>query len=373
MKYPTPKHPAKILAVLVTLALPMCVEAANVSLTASDGSGTTSMNTAGKWGPDSTGLAALAPQPTNDYFTGPFFVRTPGNNAGITFAGHSLTLQDVSGNPGSGGQGAPFRSILYKGTGGDTITINNLTNAAGAVLNNGGSGNVANPIFTGNLWTIAGNSTIISDQGPTTIGYPIYGSANLTNSGSTQSGVHAITYTGNLSGFTGKLILFNLNGGMTVDLNAGSSNLGNPATFTPDQLTLGLGATLVDNVGITFNNANGGFTLTGNANISASSATIISEPITDVTNGVPTVSGLTANGAGTLTLSSANNTYSGGTTISIGILQLGVNNAIPAPTTAGLGDVTDNGTLDLNTHSATINGLDGSGAVDTVWRAARRH
>ena len=324
------------------------------------------MNTAGKWGADSTGLAALPPQPTNDYYTGPFFIRTPPNNAGVTFAGHSLTLQDVTGNPGTGGQGAPFRNILYKGTGGDTITINNLTNAAGSVLNNGGSGNISAPTFTGNLWTIAGNSTIISDQGPTIIGYPIVGSANLTNSGSVQSGVHAITYAGSLSGFTGKLILFNLNGGMTVNLNSGSSNLGNPVTFTPDQLTLGLGATLIDNVGIAFNNPNSGVTLTGNANISASSATLIGEPITDVTNGIPSVSALTANGGGTLILSNANNTYSGGTTISSGILQLGVANAVPAPATPNIGDVTDNGTLDLNTHNLTINGLNGSGTVDTA-------
>jgi len=364
MKYPSLKKLAKPLAALVSLALPMYTEAANVSLTASDASGTTSMNTVGKWGPDSTGHAALAPQATNDYFTGPYFVRTPTGTGGVTFAGHSLTLQDVSGNPGSGGQGAPYRSILYKGGGGDTITINNLTNAAGAVLNNGGSGNVTAPTFTGNLWTIAGNSTIISDQGATIIGYPIYGSANLTNSGSAQSGVHSITYTGNLSGFTGKLILFNLNGGMTVNLNSGSGNLGNPATFTPDQLTLGLGATLIDNVGIAFTNSNGGFTLTGNANISAASSTLIGEPITDVTNGVPSVSALTANGAGTLILSNANNTYSGGTTISSGIVQLGVNNAIPAPATAG--DVTDNSIFDLNGHTATINGLNGAGTVDTT-------
>jgi fibronectin-binding autotransporter adhesin len=352
------------LIVALALALPMLAQAATVSLTSSDGSGTTSMNTVGKWGPDSTGFAPLAPQPTNDYFTGPFFVRTPPNGAGITFAGHSLTLQDVSGNPGTGGQGAPYRSILYKGTGGDTITINNLTNLSGSVLNNGGSGAVANPTFTGNLWTIAGNSTIISDQGATTIGYPIVGTANLTNSGSTQSGVHAITYTGSLSGFTGKLILANVNGGMVANLNSGSSNLGNPATATPDQITIAVGCALTDNTGLLFNNANGGFTLSGNGSINAAATTIVGEPITDVTNGVSSVSSLTAGGAGTLVLSNANNTYSGGTTISAGTLQLGVANAIPGG--AITGDVTVTGFLDLNTNSDTINGLNGAGTVDTL-------
>jgi autotransporter-associated beta strand protein len=349
---------------LVTAALTLLVgaavsRAAIVTLTSSDSSGTTSMNTAGKWS------NAQAPSSANDYFTGPFFVRTPPNNAGITFAGHSLTLGDVSGNPGSGGQGAPYRSILYKGTGGDVITINNLTNLAGSVINNGGSGAVTAPTFTGNLWTIAGNCTVISDQGATIIGYPIVGSANLTNSGSAQSGVHPVTYTGNLSGFTGKLILAQVNGGMVVNLNSGSSNLGNPATATPDQITIANGCALADAVGLAFTNANGGFTLLGgNGSINAAATSLIGEPITDLTNGVASAASLTSGGAGTLILSNANNTYSGGTTISAGVLQLGVNNAIPGNTIAG--DVTDNATLDLNTHNATINGLNGSGTVDTV-------
>jgi len=357
----------KAIIILLSLILPLLTQAANVFLTASDTSGTTSMtNTIGKWGPDSTGHAALPPQATNDYFTGPYFLRTPPNGGGVIFAGHSLTLGDVSGNPGSGGQGLPYRSMLYKGTGGDTITINNLTNLAGSVINNGGSGNVSPvPIFTGNLWTIAGNCTIISDQGPTIIGYPIFGSAILTNSGSVQSGVHPITYTGNLSGFTGKLLIANVNGGMVVNLNAGSSNLGNPATATPDQITIANGCALTDNVGLLFNNANGGFTLNGgNGSINAAGTTVIAEAITDVTNGVPAVASLTSGGAGTLIMSNANNTYSGGTTISAGVLQMGVVNALPANPIAG--DVTVTATLDLNSYNTTINGLNGAGTVDNT-------
>jgi len=61
-----------------------------------------------------------------------------------------------------------------------------------------------------------------------------------------------------------------------------------------------------------------------------------------------------------LKLSGAN-TYSGGTTINAGGIQLGQPNAIPAGSS-----VTNNGTLDLNTFSDTINGLSGAGFVDTV-------
>jgi autotransporter-associated beta strand protein len=61
-----------------------------------------------------------------------------------------------------------------------------------------------------------------------------------------------------------------------------------------------------------------------------------------------------------LKLSGAN-TYAGGTTIYAGGIQLGAANAIPAGSS-----VTNNGTLDLNTFSDTINGLSGAGFVDTV-------
>ncbi len=333
----------KTLITLFALLPPVLASAANVSLSSSDGSGTTSMNSAGKWS------NLQAPSSTNDYFTGPFFVRTPPNGAGITFAGHSLTLQDVSGNPGTGGQGSPFRSMLYKGTGADTITINNLTNAAGSVLNNGGSGNVTAPTFTGNLWTIAGNSTVLSDQGSTIIGYPLAGSAILTN---TSGQSRTITYTGNLSGFSGK---FYINTSCTVALGSGSSNLGNPSVFTPDQIDIGAGCTFQDNAGINFNNANGGFTLAGNASIGSTSSTTIAEPITDNGNNY----NLTFAGTGTIKLS-VPSAYSGATTISGGILQIGVANAL-----TNNASVTNNGTLDLNAISITIDGLSGSGTVDT--------
>lgn len=70
---------------------------------------------------------------------------------------------------------------------------------------------------------------------------------------------------------------------------------------------------------------------------------------------------LTKNGSGTLTVQNVN-TYSGGTVINNGTVQLGNNNA------AGVGDLTlaANGALDLNNFNDLVGGLNGSGVVDSV-------
>ena len=73
--------------------------------------------------------------------------------------------------------------------------------------------------------------------------------------------------------------------------------------------------------------------------------------------------GLTKIGTGTLTLSGAN-TYAGNTTISAGTLKQGVANTIPNG--SGKGDLTVNGTFDLDGLSATVNALNGTGTVDNT-------
>jgi autotransporter-associated beta strand protein len=72
---------------------------------------------------------------------------------------------------------------------------------------------------------------------------------------------------------------------------------------------------------------------------------------------------LTKAGTGSLTLS-GNNTYTGTTVIAAGTLRLGASDVIPDG--PGNGNVTVTSTLDLQTFSETINGLDGNGTVDTA-------
>lgn len=69
-------------------------------------------------------------------------------------------------------------------------------------------------------------------------------------------------------------------------------------------------------------------------------------------------------GTGTLSLQTVNS-YAGGTTVSNGVLQVGIINAVP-DTGAGNVTIQSSGTLDLNTYNDTINALVGSGTVDTV-------
>ena len=67
---------------------------------------------------------------------------------------------------------------------------------------------------------------------------------------------------------------------------------------------------------------------------------------------------------GIFRLSNTGNNFSGGLTITSGKLQLGASGVIPDG--AGVGDVTVNDTLDMNSYSETINGLNGTTGLITT-------
>lgn len=68
---------------------------------------------------------------------------------------------------------------------------------------------------------------------------------------------------------------------------------------------------------------------------------------------------ITMNGTGTLLLSSAN-TNTGGVVINSGTIRLGVDNALPSPTSVSLAT---GSSLDLDGHDATFSGVSGSGTI----------
>ncbi len=76
--------------------------------------------------------------------------------------------------------------------------------------------------------------------------------------------------------------------------------------------------------------------------------------------------GVTKQGLGTAVLSSPANNYTGNTTITAGTLRLGATQVLPDG--AGNGNVSINGTLNLNGNSETLNGLTGAstGSVDNT-------
>ncbi len=333
-------------------------DAAVVSMNASDGSGTTSFNTSLHWN------NSQAPSAANDYDTAGFFLRSPGDAVtSYTFAGASLTFGPqniVGGNNGS------FLEKFSSGAGSvRTLTINNLTNRDQAMIRSGGTAGALIHI-QGNGYTMLGKSCIQADQCIWVIDSPLFGGDSVIVTNSANNANDHVSFTANNSGFTGSWYL--TGGGTTAwsaELDSLNSLPGNPSTFNPGQITFLVTGQLRDTVGCSLTNSNAGITLAAAGTINTTAITLIGEPITDVTNGVSSVSRLTSSGTGTLILSNANNNYSGGTTVSAGTLQLGLPNAIPGNLIPG--DLTLNGILDMNGNSQTINGLNGTtGAIDTL-------
>jgi autotransporter-associated beta strand protein len=320
--------------------------AANVALNANDALGQSSYTTGAHW------IGGAAPSAANDYFTGGFMLRTPPdgtNGFNHIFAGASLTLEAPT--LAGAGNGSLLEKFGGGAPNGRTLTINNLTNAAGAIVRSGDANGVIVHI-AGNHYTIAGTSSIWADQNIWIIDSPLLGGDSVILTNDTRNAANHIAYSGNNSGFSGSWVILGVPNGYT-ELLAANSQPANPSVFNPAQIMIQANGILLDTAGTTFSNPNGGFTLAGvNTAINVPGATTIAEPIT---GGFA----LTKTGGGVLTLSGAN-TYTGGTVISAGTLKIGVANTLP------VGNVTDNAVLDLNSISTTIDGLSGLGVVDTL-------
>jgi len=210
------------------------LQAADVSLTASDPSGSDSWDEAGRWN------NAAAPSAGNNYFTAGFQLRTPNNLAGnTTFGGGSLTL-----NRGQ---------VLYKGSGSRTITINNLTMDGG----NFGDGNGNTTVTLSGNWITVNttgcfDSTTDSSDRHIVVTSPILGSGVITNRGN-----GSVQLTSTASTFSGKWILQVNQTRVTADASLGQV----PAAYVADSITLDGGILMNRDTEVTIA-ANRGITLT---------------------------------------------------------------------------------------------------------------
>jgi len=234
-----------------------------------------------------------------------------------TVTDNSVLVFDLSGSVTFSGAISGSGSLAQAGNGLLTLTNSNTytggtTVSAGTLqVGNGGSGEfLGSPVVS-----LSNNTTLIFNESDLpTYGGVIQGSGSLV-----QTGSGMLTLTGSNT----------YNGGTTI--SAGTLQLGNGTIAG----TLGTGK-LVDNGTLLFN-LPGASTFAGVISGSGS---------------------LVQGGASVLTVLRSNNTYSGGTTISSGTLQLG-NGSIAG--TLGPGAVTDNGILifdlpGLATFGGAVNG-----------------
>jgi hypothetical protein len=137
------------------------------------------------------------------------------------------------------------------------------------------------------------------------------------------------------------------------------ANPAGPVTINPGN-TLTLGAELVD---IDLSAATQDLTLNCDLAMGAPNVWDINSGRTLTLGGVVSGSAVTTQGAGTTILQGAN-TWAGSTTVSAGTLKLAASEVIPNGT--GKGNVTLDGTLDLNGFNEEVNGLSGTGIVDNT-------
>ncbi|WP_442481923.1 beta strand repeat-containing protein [Aeoliella sp. SH292] len=151
-----------------TLLLAGAAQAIDVNLTADNGLGTTSFNSALSWS------NAAAPSAGNNYFNNNFLLRTPGDGNSYTFGGDSLTITSDSA-PGVQLNDA----LMYKGTGATgTITVNNLTINGGNLRQAQGAADVFN--LAGNSLTVGSLGMGVHVQGPLNLLSTLTGAGDIT-------------------------------------------------------------------------------------------------------------------------------------------------------------------------------------------------
>jgi outer membrane autotransporter protein len=296
-----------------------------------------------------------------DYYLGGNQLTVGGNNLSTEVSG---TVNDGPSPLQCGCAPATTGASIVK-IGSGTLTLSGTNTYSGGTTLIGGTlsvsqdanlGGPSGPLnFDGGILQVTGTSfTSLARAitwGAVGGGFDIADAANTFTAGPLLGAGGALTKLG-----AGRLVLTGTNtytGGTT--LVGGGLSISNNANLGTGSLAMLNATTLTFTNSFTFSHP---VTVAGDPtfNVLSGSTVNMSAPITDGAM----AGDLVKAGAGTLILSAANS-YSGGTTISAGTLQLGNGGA----TGSIIGDVLDNGTLAFNhSNSLTFGGtISGSGAV----------
>lgn len=287
--------------------------------------------------------------------------------------GTSLTTGSVTGNVTLGG-GTSIIGTMTLGTNSVTTAVNNATGDANATLAISGG---THTITTMTMGTLAvGNATALTSGssdltstanlsgGTITIGSLTMGVNNTTAATATAN---TATSTINISGTAAVSVTGNLTMGATT-LRASNTATAS-INITGGSLTVGGNIQYTDGLGTENNTVtlNGGSLDMTDGNIGSGTALVTfnaqSGTLANV-NEINGGAGLTKTTAGTLILEGIND-YTGITTISAGVLQVGSG---AGTGTLGVGNVTNNATLRFNrnnSYTASQN-ITGTGAVQQV-------
>ena len=284
------------------------------------------------------------------------------------------------------------RQTFTFGTSGGTAVTLSVAGTAGNLLWNTSSGtwDVANTVSwfntnsaSADIFYQADNVTFNDRPGGSAASVNInaaVGPASMTFSNTAVS--YTLNGTGGIIDSTslvkngpGALTINTVNGysGGTF-LNAGRLNVGNASALGSGALSIGGGSLDNTSGGATTlandnaQNWNASFTFVGSnpLNLGTGPVALGTTPTVTVGAGTLTVGGnisgnfgLTVAGPGTLNLAATSN-YAGNTTISSGVLDMGVQNALPNGAGTGnvlFGSTANSALLDLNGNDTTINGL----------------